>query len=349
VALDFSPSALEHAVYTCDEGASRLLVGIYVDDLIITGSNDVEIVSFKQQMSSRFKMSDLGLLSFYLGIEVKQGSSGISLSQAAYARKILEHAGMGGCNPCDTPMEHRLKLSKMSSVPPVDATEYRGLVGCLRYLVHTRPDIAFVVGYVSRFMEFPTTEHYNAVKRILRYIAGTIDFGCHYWRGRKELRLLGDNDADMGGDVDTRKSTTGAVFYLRSSLVTWQSQKQKVVALSSYEAEYITGTTVACQGVWLARLLAELKCEQCTTFILKMDSQSAIALSKNPVFHDRSKHIDIRFHFIRECIGDGKLDIEHVCTEEQIADILTKPLACERFCELRKKLGVVRISNKLQD
>jgi hypothetical protein len=153
----------------------------------------------------------------------------------------------------------------------------------------------------------------------------------------------------MGGDVDTRKSITGAVFYLGSSPVTWQSQKEKVVVLSSCEAEYITGTTADCQGVWLARLLAELKCEQCTTFILKMDSQSAIALSKNLVFHDRSKHIDIRFHFIRECVGDGKVDIEHVCTEEQIADILTKPLTCERFCELRKKLGVVRISNKLQD
>jgi hypothetical protein len=291
-------------------------------------------------------MSDLGLLSFYLGIKVKQGSDDISLSQAAYARKILERAGMGGCNPCNTPMEHRLKLSKTSTAPPVDATEYRGLVGCLRYLVHTRPDIAFAVGYVSRFMESPTTEHLNAVKRVLRYIAGTIDFGCHYRRGGKELRLLGYSDADMGGDVNTRKSTTGVVFYLGSSPVIWQSQKQKVLALSSCEAEYIAGTTAAYQGVWLARLLAELKRERCTTFILKMDSQSAIALSKNPVFHDRSKHIDVRLHFIRECVEDGKLDIEHVRTEEQIADILTKPLARERFCELREKIGVVKISNK---
>jgi hypothetical protein len=207
----------------------------------------------------------------------------------------------------------------------------------------------FAVGYVSLFMECPTTDHLNAVKRVLRYIAGTINFGCHYRRGGKELRLLGYSDTDMGGNVDTRKSTTRTVFYLGSSPMTSQSQKQKVVTLSSCEAEYIAGTTAACQGVWLVRLLAELNSERCTAFLLKMDSQSAIALSKNHVFHDRNKHIDARFHFIRECIGDGKMDIEHVRTEEQIADILTKPLARERFCELCEKLGVVRISGKLQD
>jgi hypothetical protein len=118
--------------------------------------------------------------------------------------------------------------------------------------------------------------------------------------------------------------------------------------LSSCEAEYIVGTTAACQGVWLARLLAKLKSEWCTPFLLKMDSQSAIALSKNPIFHDRSKHIDVRFHFIRECIGDRRMDIEHVRTEEQVADILMKPLAREHFCELREKLGVIEISEELQ-
>jgi hypothetical protein len=202
----------------------------------------------------------------------------------------------------------------MSLAPLVDATEYRGLIDCMRYLVHTRPDIAFTVGYVSQFIEIPTTEHLNAVKRILRYIAGTIEFGCHYKHGGKELRLLGYNDTNMGGDIDLKKRTTGVMFYLGSSPVTWQSQKKKVVVLSSCKAEYITGTSAACQGVWLARLLAEPKSEWCMPFLLKMDNQSAIALSKNPIFHDWSKHIDVRFHFIRECIGDRRMDIEHVCT-----------------------------------
>jgi hypothetical protein len=138
-----------------------LLVGVYVDYLIITGNDTDEIAKFKQEMSARFKMSDLDLLCFYLGIEVRQGGDGIKLSQTAYARKILEHAGMASCNSCHTPMQPCLKLSKASTAAPVDATEYRSLVGCLRYLVHTRPDIAFAVSYVSRFMENPTTEHLN--------------------------------------------------------------------------------------------------------------------------------------------------------------------------------------------
>lgn len=129
---------------------------------------------------------------------------------------------MAGCNPSHTPMEPRLKLNKVSNSPPVDATEYRGIVGSLRYLVHTRPDIAFTVGYVSRFMEHPTTEHLAAVNRILRYIAGTIDFGCHYKRTGAEAKLLGYSDADMGGDVDTRKSTTRVLFFFGSCAVSWQ-------------------------------------------------------------------------------------------------------------------------------
>lgn len=225
-----------------------------------------------------------------------------------------------------------MKLSKTSSAPVVDATEYRGPIGCLWYLVHTRLGITFTV-----------------VKHILCYIVGMITYGCHYKHGRKVLKLLGYNDVDMGGDIDTRKSTTSVVFYLGSSPITWQSQKQKVVALSSCEAEYIAGTMVACQGVWLARLLTELKNERCTTFILKMDSQSAIVLSKNPVSHDQSKHIDVRYHFIRDCVGDGRMDIEHVCTEEQITDILTKPLGHDWFCELPEKLGIVEVGKKLKD
>jgi hypothetical protein len=145
---------------------------------------------------------------------------------------VLDKAGMGGCNPCHTPMEHRMKLSKVSSGAPVNATEYREIV----YLVHTRPDISFAVGYVSRFMEAPTTKHLATVKRILRYMAETIDYGCNYRRAGAEARLLGFSGTDMGGDIDTRKSTTGVLFFLGLCAISWQSQKQKVVALSSCKA-----------------------------------------------------------------------------------------------------------------
>nr|XP_020150942.2 uncharacterized mitochondrial protein AtMg00810-like [Aegilops tauschii subsp. strangulata] len=236
-------------------------------------------------MKKLFHMSDLGLLSFYLGIEVKQEVDDITLSQAAYAMKILEKSGMVGCNPCHVPMEPRFKLSKVSTAPATDATEYRSVVGSLQYLVHTRPDIAYSVGYVSRFMEAPTTEHRAAVKQILWYVAGTQHLGCRYTRRDKRVVLCGYSDSDMAGDVDTRKSTTGVMFFLGPNLISWQSMRQKVVALSSCEAEYIAATTAACQGIWLARLLGELQKKEAEQFTLKMDSKSAISLCKNPAFH----------------------------------------------------------------
>lgn len=252
---------------------------------------------------------------------------------------------MGNCNPVHVPMEHRPKLSKVSLNPPTDATLYRSIVRSLRYLVHTRPDIAFAVGYVSRFMEHPTTEHYGAVKHLLRYIAGTKSYGCVFSFSATGNNLTGYSDSDMAGDVDDRKSTTGVLFMLGGNSITWQSQKQKVVALSSCEAEYIAATTAACQGVWIGRLLGELLDEKSGVATLYIDNKSAIQLCKNPVFHDRSKHIETRFHFIRECVDDGRISVESIGTEDQLADILTKSLAKVKFQELRRRIGVMDLAS----
>jgi hypothetical protein len=238
-------------------------------------------------------------------------------------------------------MESHLKLSKFSTHPAVDPTEYRRIVGALRYLVNTRPDIAFAVGYVSRIMEKPTTEHLVAVKRILRYIAGTVHLGCHYRRKERIVALLGYNDSDHRVDIDGRKSTSGVLYFYGNNAITWQSQKQKAVALSSCEAEYIAAATASCQGVWLARLLAELKGEKPGAITLKIDNQSAIRLSKNSVFHDRSKHINVKYHFIRGCVKEGRVNIEPINTKLQLADILTKALGRDQFLLLRSKLGLV--------
>ena len=341
--LGFQRNTSEHAVYTRRRGTHRLIVGVYFDDLVITGGDDDELKQFKEEMKRKFLMSDLGKLMYYLGLEVNQTTAGITISQGAYATEILEAAGLANCNPSITPMESRLKLSKSSADPAVDATEYRKIVGALRYLVNTRPDLAYAVGYVSRFMEKPTVEHLIAVKRILRYVAGTVNVGCYYRRNEGEAVLLGYSDSDHGADVDGRKSTSGVMFFLGGNVITWQSQKQKVVALSSCEAEYIAAATASCQGVWLARLLGELRGEEAGTVTLKVDNQSAIQLSRNPVFHDRSKHIDVKFHYIRECVEEGKVEVEPIDTKAQLADILTKALGRDQFTNLRSKLGLVDI------
>jgi hypothetical protein len=238
---------LEHAVYRRSSKISFLLVGVYVDDLVISGPNVSDIKQFKQEMMKKFNMSDLGLLSYYLGIEVKQGENGITLSQSAYAIKILENAGMMNCNPTATPMEARLKLSKRMEDEVVRPTAYRSIIGSLRYIVNTRPDLAFAVGVVSRFMEAPSKAHWGAVKQILRYLKGTTGYGCKYERGT-ELKplLLGFSDSDFAGDIHDRKSTSRVVYFLGNNLVTWASQKQKIVALSSCEAEYVAAVAAAC-------------------------------------------------------------------------------------------------------
>ncbi|XP_066323684.1 uncharacterized protein [Miscanthus floridulus] len=302
--LGFTRCNSEHGMYTKGGATSRVVVGVYVDDLIITGARAADVDSFKEQMRRMFKMSDLGLMSFYLGLEVKQAGDAITLGQAAYARKLLEKADMAGCNPCHTPMEVRLRLSAKSSAPDVDATMYRSLVGSLRYLVHTRPDLTFAMGYVSRFMEKPKQDHYAAVKHILRYIAGTINYGICYPK-------LGCSNDKLTGYTLTDYSDT----------------------------EYMAGIAGACQAMWLVRLLGDITGDKVQPSLLKMDNQSAIALSRNPVLHDRSKHIDTKFHFIRECVEAGKIYVDHVSTEEQLADVLTKSLARARFTELRSRLA----------
>jgi hypothetical protein len=204
-------------------------------------------------------MADLGLLTCKHGLEVQQSSSGIRLFQAHYVMRILEATRMADCNSTHTPMEEQLKLSQDKEAEEEDVTLYHKLIGSLCYLVHTRPDLIFVMGYLSRFMQRPTTEHMATLKQVLRYIAGTINYGCFYRRRKDGARLIGYGDSDYIGDIDNSHNTSDMLFFLGSSLVSWHSLKQRVVAMSSCEAEYVAATSAATQGVWLAWLLADLR------------------------------------------------------------------------------------------
>ncbi|KAG6475649.1 hypothetical protein ZIOFF_064878 [Zingiber officinale] len=299
-----------------------------------------KINKFKQQMMTEFEMSDLGLLSYYLGIEVEQQKSRISLRQSAYAKKILSQFKMTDCNATKHPMEPKTQLHKDLEGTPVDATEYRRIVGCLRYLLHTRPDLSYSVGMASRYMERPTIMHHRVVKQFLRYLKGTIYFGLVYIKGPQEIGLFGYSDSDLAGDLDGRKSTSGMTFYFNESLVSWNSQKQKTVTLSSCEAEFMAATTAACHALWLRSFASELTGVKPKPVTLFVDNKSAIALMKNPVFHGRSKHIDTRFHFIRECIEKGQIVVEFVNTGEQRADALTKALPGVKLVAMRQLLDI---------
>jgi hypothetical protein len=341
--MNFVQSEHEHAMYRHSHGDDILLVEVYMDDLVITRSSLATVEEFKEEMKMAFLMSNLGLLSFYLSIEVRQDAGDIILRQTHYAKKILEMAGMADCKAAATPMEERLMLSHDSTAEEVDATLYHRIIGSLRYLIHTRPDLTYAIGYVSRFLKRPTEEHLQAVKKILCYIAETLQYSLRYGRQMGTTRLVGYCDSDLASDIDTRKSTTGALFFLGKSLVSWQSLKQRVVALSSCEAEYIAATTVVTQAIWMAQLLGELLGREPEVVELKVDSKSALALARNSVFHERSKHIDLRYHFIQNCLAQGTVSDTYINTVDQLTDILTKALGRVKFQELRARIGMVQI------
>jgi hypothetical protein len=217
--MGFGQSRHEAAIYRQGNGGNTILVGVCVDDLVITGTNDAEVAAFKEEMNVTFHMSDLGLLSFYLRIEVHQGDSGITLRQTAYAKRVVELAGLTDCNPALTLMEERLKLNRDSTTEDVNAMQYRRLVGSLRYLTHTRSDLTFSVGYISRFIQRPTMKHQQAMKRIICYVAGTLYHDLYYPRCPGELHLVGYSDSDHVGDIDTSKSTSEILFFFGKSLV----------------------------------------------------------------------------------------------------------------------------------
>lgn len=336
----FEKCYCEHTLFmkSADNG-KLLIVSLYVDDLIFTGNDEDMFKGFKESMKKEFDMTDLGKMKYFLGVEVVQNSDGIFIGQRKYAREVLERFGMKQCNSVYNPIVPGCKLSKDGSGAEIDATMYKKMVGSLMYLTATRPDLMYSVCLISRYMEKPTEMHLQAVKRIFRYLKGTVELGIRY-RRCGEGSLVAFADSDYAGDVDDRKSTSGYVFMLGTGAVSWSSKKQPVVTLSTTEAEFIAAASCACQGVWLRRILEKLGHVQGMATTIYCDNSSAIKLSRNPVLHGRSKHIDVRFHFLRDLTRDGVVELIHCSTQEQVSDIMTKPLKLEVFLKLREKLGM---------
>ncbi|GKA54223.1 zinc finger, CCHC-type containing protein [Tanacetum coccineum] len=283
---------------------STLIVGVYVDDLIITGTPRKEIDAFKSQMQEKFEMSDLGLLAYYLGIEVTQTGGEITIKQTGYINKILKDTSMTDSNDTKIPMDP-------------------GTNGLLTSRFKARP-------------EGDSPEGSKASNPIYKRNKGA----WIIYKKEGGCKITGYSDSSYGINTDQGKGTTGIVFYFGESPITWCTQKQPTVALSSCESEFMAATAAACQALWLKRLLSELTGWEEERITLKVDNVSAIALVRNPVFHGRSKHIDIRYHFIRECVENGHINVEHVSGELQRADILTKALPRLKFVTMRQMLGV---------
>ncbi|KAG8485451.1 hypothetical protein CXB51_021502 [Gossypium anomalum] len=344
--LGFEKSLSEPTLYVKKtEDETLLIVSIYVDGLLVTGSKTDLINDFKTQIQEVFNMTDLGIMTYFLGMEVNQSNRGIFISQHAFALKILNKFCMTNCKAVSTPLAQREKLTSFGSQERVDEKEYRGLIGCLLYLTTTRPDLMHVISLLSRFMHCCDTTHFKVAKRILRYVKGTLKFGVMF-KKEKELRLAGYSDSDWAGSVDDMKSTSGYFFTFSSGVFSWSSKKQQTVAQSTTEAEYIVAAVAVNKAIWLRKLLCDLNEEQLEPTEIKVDNQSAVAIAKNPVFHGKTKHFKIKFHFVREAEQSKEVNLIHCSSQDQLADILTKPLGVTRFEVLRSKIGVCCIQSK---
>ncbi|GJV66525.1 retrovirus-related pol polyprotein from transposon TNT 1-94 [Tanacetum coccineum] len=338
MANKFFKGAVDPTLFTRKSGKHILLVQIYVDDIIFASTDHNACNIFSKEMSSKFQMSMMGQMSFFLGLQVSQSPGGIFINQAKYALETLKKYGMDLSDPVDTPMVDRLKLDEDLLGIPVDQTRFRGMVGSLMYLTASRPDLVFAVCMCARYQAKPTKKHLEAIKRVFRYLKGTINMGLWYPKDNA-MSLTAYADADHAGCQDSRRSTSGSAQFLGDRLVSWSSKKQRSTAISTTEAEYIAMSGCCAQILWMRSQLKDYGFEF-NKIPLYCDNKSAIALCCNNVQHSRSKHIDIRHHFIREQVENRVVELYFVETNYQLADILTKALPRERFEFLLPRLGM---------
>lgn len=318
------------------------IVTLYVDDLMLAASNVDLINEFKAAIKGQYKMKDLGELRWILGMEVRRDRKNrtTEIIQTSYIRQMLDRFGMSDCNPVATPADPNVHLTRLDPSKNKPDEWYRSLVGALLYAAMvTRPDIAYAVQVLGRHLQASGEEHRTAAKRVLRYLKGTMDQGIIYGRRADgNILLLGYSDADWAGDRATRRSTTGYVFVLGGGAICWASKLQPTVALSTAEAEYMAVCSASQEALFQRQLLSDLDFPQQGPTTIYEDNTGAIALAENPVLHQRTKHIDIRYHFVRQHVELGNVALVHVASEDQLADLLTKPLPKPKVEHFRERM-----------
>jgi hypothetical protein len=343
--MGFKQSNADQCVFI-RSGSSLAVVAVYVDDLIILTETEEEMKKVKSDFERKFMMKDMGELHYCLGINivVNKDEGSVCVNQYQYISNMLKKYGLEDANPAPTPADVNVKLEKNDGVSQkADQKAYQSLVGSLLYAsVGTRPDIAQAVGAVCKFNANPSEAHMTAAKRILRYLKGTATL-CLKYQHTGEMKVIGYSDSDFAGDMDDRHSTTGNIFICAKGAISWLSKKQPTVSLSTTEAEYVALSCATQEVIWLRRLLSDLEVNINEPMVMMEDNQGAIALAQNPVKHSRTKHIDVKHHFVREAIQDGFISLQYCNTKEMVADTLTKPLPKCQFQRLRASMGICEL------
>ncbi|GJX26156.1 retrovirus-related pol polyprotein from transposon TNT 1-94 [Tanacetum coccineum] len=334
----FSKGSIDPTLFITKKGEDILLVQIYVDDLIFGSTNLKISKNFEKLMHNKFEMSIMGELKFFLEIQIHNSPRGIFINQAKYAQEILKKHGMTSCDSISTPMATK-PLDADLSETLVDQTKYRSMVGALMYLTASRLDIVHATCYCARYQVRPTEKHLKEVKRIFQYLKNTINMGLWYPKDTG-FELTTFSDLDHAGYLDSRKSTSGGIQFLGGDkLINWSSKKQACTLMSLAEAEYVSLSACCAQVLWMRTQLTDYGFHF-DKIPMYCDSKSAILISYNPVQHSRTKHIDVRYHFIKEHVEKGIVELFFVGTEYQLANLFTKALSEDRFKYLVKRVGM---------
>ncbi|GJW12858.1 retrovirus-related pol polyprotein from transposon TNT 1-94 [Tanacetum coccineum] len=336
---EYKMGMVDNTLFTKKKSSNINIVQIYVDDIIFFSTCQDMCDEFAKIMHDEFEMSMMGEINFFLGLQIKQLEDGIFFNQSKYIKEMLKKFGLEDSKPMKTPMSSDTKLTKDEECESVDSTKYRGMIGSLLYLTASRPNIMFSVCLCAHFQEAPKTSHLEAVKRIFGYIKGTMHLGLWYPNGTG-IETVVYADSDHAGDYVDRKSTSGICTFVGCCLTSWFSKKQTALAISTTEVKYISAGKACQQALWMKQALIDYDIQPDNVPIM-CDNKGSIDLSKNPVQHSRTKHIEIRHHFLHDNVQKGHISIEKVSSVDNIIGFITKPLKRESFNYLRLGLGMM--------